>query len=373
MSESGAIHCRYAGRCAGCPEILVPYNEQIQQKKMYLESLLERSISVRVHSVGQGHLRDRCDLSFQRKDGRTTLGLYDLERKNLLDLEECPQMTLSLWAAVEKLRRDLPPIDLGSIRVRVSPSGKIGLWLDFPNVSVKALLEERAWFERLLKWAYVEIGQKRKRLIFVDGKHQLLEDEFETWFETYVGKEFKAFPIYGKVGGFTQPGFKANKKLMEVISSFLPEDSQNILELCSGSGNFSFFMASLGHRVTAVEVDDFSIAAMKESLKKFSRKDLIDIHKVNLHSKNPKVADLFKEQDIVLADPPRSGLGASLDMLASLSVLPKKFIYVSCYPESFLADTIKLENLGFVLRKVEAVDQFPQSKHIEIIAYLERL
>jgi 23S rRNA (uracil1939-C5)-methyltransferase len=371
LSVSEAIHCRYAGRCGGCPEILVSYSEQILRKKDFLQTLLGRSLDIPVHVVDEFKLRDRCDLTLVNKNGKSVLGLYSMDRSEIIDLNECPQMSDALWAAVEKLRQDLPPINLGSIRVRVSPHSKIGLWLDFPNQTIKELLDEKEWFKRILTWAYVEIGQKRKRLLFKDGKHQLLEDHFETWFETYLGSDLKPFSIYGKVGGFTQPGFRANKKLMQVIGSMIDAKPKRVLELCSGSGNFSFYLGSLGHQVLAVEIDDTSIASMKCSLENFPSKSNIRVEKVNLHAKNPKVAELFVDKDLVLADPPRSGLGQSLDVLALVPKLPDTFIYISCYPESFLLDIEKLEKMGYRVKKVEAVDQFPQSKHVEIIGMLE--
>jgi 23S rRNA (uracil1939-C5)-methyltransferase len=372
LSITEAIHCRYAGQCGGCSEILVPYSEQISRKKQYIESLFENRFSIKIHTVKPGYLRDRCDLSLFRQEGRLVLGLYDMQRQKILDLEECPQMSPALWKAVERLRQDLPDIDLGSIRVRVNPSGKIGLWLDFPNETVKRLLDAKDWLQRILKWAYIEIGQKRKKLVFEGDKYKLLEDEYEVWFETYTTKEFKPFPLYGKVGGFTQPGFEANKKLLQVIQSMLPTETLNILELCSGMGNFSFFLASLGHQVHAVEMDESSIEAMKLSLAKSKDKNKIKVQQMNLHSKNPEVKNIFVDKDLVLADPPRSGLGQSLNFLSEQDHLPKYFLYISCFPESFLEDTKKLENLGYRVLRMEGVDQFPQSKHLEVIALLER-
>ncbi len=348
---------------------MTPYSEQIIDKQKFLKSHL--GIDIKIHTVDIGHLRDRCDLSLIERDGEKILGLYDIDKKIILDLEECPQMSESLWRAVSKFRADLPPITLGSVRIRVSPNGQVGIWLDLPNLTVKDLLIEKSWFERTLKWAYVEIGQKRKKLVYENGKHQLLENQFETWFETYIGKTLDPFPIYGCVGGFTQPGFRANKKLIEVIDSLLPDKKLNILELCSGSGNFSINLASLGHNVTAAEVDNSSLEAMQLSLNEFDNKKLIDIHRINIHSKSPKIKDLFVDKDLVLVDPPRSGLGRSLDAMMELKVLPKNFIYISCYPESLAQDLQKLEILGYRLTKAEAVDQFPQSKHIEVICLLE--
>ncbi|MCB0348659.1 MAG: RsmD family RNA methyltransferase, partial [Bdellovibrionales bacterium] len=273
--------------------------------------------------------------------------------------------------AVAKFRMDLPDISLGSVRIRIAPNGKVGLWLDLPNVTVKELLDERQWFERTLKWAYIEIGQKRKKLEFINGKHHLIEEKNKKWFETYLGKNLKAFPIYGKVGEFTQPGFRANKKLIQTVGAMVEGDNLRVLELCSGSGNFSFHLASMNHHVTAVEVDETSIQAMKKSLEDFENKNLIEITKVNLHGKDPKIKMLFEDKDIVLADPPRSGLGKSLDVLSTIKDLPAKFIYVSCFPESFLKDISSLKELGYELKRIEAVDQFPQSKHIELIGLLE--
>lgn len=370
MSLPEGLNCKYAGRCGGCPEIHISYEQQLLTKQKYLEGLF--SIPVKMHSIAPFGLRDRADLTFTRKDTKPDLGFYELNGRNVVDISACPQMSPALAKAYQKLREHLPPISLGSIRIRVSPEGKYGVWLDFPNQSVKELLEEKKWLESLLSWAYVEIGQKRKRLIFENGKHKLVENEYTTWFETYLGEDLKPFSLFGKVGGFTQPGFKTNKKMMEVIYTFLPKKPQRVLELCSGSGNFSFFLASLQHSVTAVEVDEGAIEAMTHSLSKFGFKDKIVIERQNLHGKNPSIENLFIDKDLVLADPPRSGLGKSLEILLNIEKVPKTFIYVSCFPDSCKQDLEKLKSKGYTLKRMEAVDQFPQTKHIELIALLER-
>ena len=70
-------------------------------------------------------------------------------------------------------------------------------------------------------------------------------------------------------------------------------------------------------------------------------------------------------------DPPRAG--ASLEFLRSLVTLaPEKVVYVSCNPETLARDLSFLTRKGYKVRKIQPVDMFPHTEHIEAVVLLTR-
>ena len=76
--------------------------------------------------------------------------------------------------------------------------------------------------------------------------------------------------------------------------------------------------------------------------------------------------------DVILVDPPRKGLTESF-IESSVSMEPKKIIYISCNPATMARDIKLYQELGYKLKKVQPVDLFPQTHHVETVALLSKL
>jgi 23S rRNA (uracil1939-C5)-methyltransferase len=74
--------------------------------------------------------------------------------------------------------------------------------------------------------------------------------------------------------------------------------------------------------------------------------------------------------DVAVLDPPRAGAKAALESLALLN--PKKILYVSCEPPTLIRDLAQLGALGYQVKRIQPLDMFPQTYHIEVIAELTK-
>ena len=330
--------------------------------------------------MAEGGLRDRADLIIDQRSGTYRLGLFDQDHREIVDLEKCPQMSPALQSWFQDFRKIKIPVQRGSIRLRVSPSGQRGVWLDLANVDVKMLLDERTTLDLLRGQAIVEIGQKRKRLVVREGALKLTDAVLEPWFETALRKSDGssiATPLYCAIGSFTQTGFAANRALiaevLDRVQEFRAQKSGptfSAVEFGSGIGNFTIPLASLCSEVRAYEVDTLALQGLERALDDHGQlKQKVQIFSGNYQVERTQPVD-FSGANLALVDPPRSGLMKFLDPLAALHVdaRPLNFVYVSCYPESFATDTRRLLELGYRALSVAIVDQFPQSRHYEIVA-----
>jgi len=82
-----------------------------------------------------------------------------------------------------------------------------------------------------------------------------------------------------------------------------------------------------------------------------------------------RMKELGEGVDLMVLDPPRRGAKSVLVEIERLR--PKRIIYLSCDPTTFIRDITLLLQKGYSLQKVRLVDMFPQSYHMEVIGLLE--
>ncbi len=351
------------GRCGGCPLGSKSLLEQRSEKASLVSFLNE---NVRFRYTPSERVRDRADLVWE--EGR--LGLYGLEeRAGIVDLPACPMMSSALEQFFIEYRQRVPPfVRKGSVRLRVSPAGARGVWLDFANADVKALFDEKEYLRWLMRLAFVEIGQRRKALVWREDTDspKLVDPILQPWFETYSA-DGSAIPLFGPVGGFSQTGFAANRELVGVVCEMAAlAGAREWLELFSGNGNFALALAARGFAVEAVEFDELALAGLEMSLLAYPElRERLKFSRADVYLQEKKLPPLGGRG--LLVDPPRAGLR---ELLARLRAgdRPEHLIYVSCHSESFTMDSRELLALGYRLRELVGVDQFPHSNHSEWVA-----
>lgn len=371
------IDCKHKEKCSGCRHLGVSLQQQHEAKLAHLRGLLsEAGLSFsggpEVLSPGAAGLRDRADLIVDR--GR--LGLYEKDTREIVDIEHCAQFSGPLQAWLTEVRTLTWPVQKGSLRLRVGPQGERGIWLDFANVDIKKILDEKNWLRRLQEMAFVEIGQRHKVPVLEEGGEaavfKLRDPEARVWFQTWSGEQ--AVDLYCSIANFTQPSLQANRWIARVISTWLDHaEAKHVLEFGSGIGNLSFAALGRDRRLTACEIDERALDGFRKSLEVLSaRPEFADIQtrvqilRGDFQNKQPQDFGLF---DTVLVNPPRSGLKQFLAPLLSVStVKPKHFLYMSCYPQSFVEDGLTLQKAGYRLSEVKILDQFPQTDHYEVLS-----
>jgi len=370
------VLCPYQSDCSGCQFLGTAYGDQLEGKKAQLLELFRGSnISfggdIQTLSAGPAHLRDRLDYSLE--DGR--LGLYHKERREIVDLKSCAQLSPELQAWLEDFRRIQWPFKKGSVRLRVGPQGQKGVWLDFANVDIKTLLEEKNILRDLQEKAFVEIGQRRKVPVWNGQEFKLRDPELHVWFQTWMNQH--AVNLYCQVASFTQPSLRANKIICDVIMKWISSfPKARLIEFGSGIGNLTLPALAAAEKLVACEIDALSLQGLQKTLEHLpaslqSLREKVEIHQGDFQK---KLKQDFSAFDGVLANPPRSGLMQFLDPLESLrpEQRPPFFIYMSCYPESLVKDVARLQACGYTVNECVIVDQFPQTAHYEVLTLLQR-
>jgi 23S rRNA (uracil1939-C5)-methyltransferase len=162
--------------------------------------------------------------------------------------------------------------------------------------------------------------------------------------------------------------FQVNRFLIDqMVDRALSEaKGESVLELFAGVGLFSVPLARRFPKVTAVE----SGAGALRDLQFNAERAGVAVA-ANQSSVEQFLAGVTAVPDLVLADPPRAGLGKNV-VRALARLRPARITVVACDPATLARDLAGLVVGGYRLAKLTMIDLFPQTFHIEVIADLSR-
>jgi 23S rRNA (uracil1939-C5)-methyltransferase len=172
-------------------------------------------------------------------------------------------------------------------------------------------------------------------------------------------------------GAFFQTNTEMAERLYRLAIDYAqPVGTERVFDLYCGIGTIGMLMAPRVAEVWGIELVEDAIADAIAN----ARHNEID----NAHFFAGDVRLAMRElvqragrPDVVVVDPPRSGLSQKV-VRRIIEAAPKRIVYVSCNPTTLAPNAAQLVEAGYALRKVCAVDMFPQTPHIECVALLER-
>ena len=142
---------------------------------------------------------------------------------------------------------------------------------------------------------------------------------------------------------------------------------ETVWDLYCGTGTISLFLAQRAERVIGIEV----VAEAVEKAKENARLNQIDNCEF-ITGKAEDLAGSLPDADVIVVDPPRKGLDRIVTDTI-LRVRPERVVYVSCDSATLARDLALFTAGGYELRKIQPVDQFCHSVHVESCVLLERV
>lgn len=191
----------------------------------------------------------------------------------------------------------------------------------------------------------------------------------------YVNKK----NVYGKskitvyMGNFkflvsSESFFQVNTLVANAMYNYIDSliDKTNVIfDLYCGTGTIGIFVSNKANRVIGLEINSEAVRDANEN-KKINGINNIDFYEADASS-IVKKTDL--KPDVIIVDPPRSGLDDKMIMDIN-KLLPKKIIYVSCDPMTLARDLKKLDNYNII--SIKGFNMFPNTYHVESVTLLER-
>jgi len=216
-----------------------------------------------------------------------------------------------------------------------------------------------------IKSIYISLNSKKTNTVI--GEKNIFIYGEESIKENLNGIEFHISPT-----SFFQINVKQAKRLYDIAINFFDNiDDNYIVDAYSGTGTIGMIMAKKAKKVYAIEIVK-SASEDGEKTAKENRIENIEFINGPVEKELINLINANKRIDTIIFDPPRKGLEASIiDKVAELNL--KEVVYISCNPSTFARDVKLFSEKGYVLKKLQAVDMFPQTSHIETVALLSKL
>jgi 23S rRNA (uracil1939-C5)-methyltransferase len=328
--------------CGGCQVQHLAYEAQLEAKGKIVRDAFSRiarrevDVGPVVPSPGPWRYRSRLTLAMRHREGRWTLGLHSrLDVNRVFELHTCPitdDRIVEAWAEVGRAAEDLPAASelRGTIRLR-------GAELAFVLEGGISWPRARSFATRCPSLSVIRWKTAR-------GETKVIADN----------------AVVPAVESFDQVNQEvAVLARNELVQRALAARPAHVIDAYAGTGETASRIADAGPQVTAIEVDPAAVSEVAKRLRSPSR---VVTGRVEDHLAAALPAD------VVIVNPPRAGLDASVTAILDSSVRPGKLLYMSCDPATLARDIQRLP--GYRVTSVQPYDMFPQTAHVEVVTEL---
>ena len=145
---------------------------------------------------------------------------------------------------------------------------------------------------------------------------------------------------------------------------------ETVLDVYCGIGTISLFLARKAGRVFGFEV---SAEAVEDAAANARANNIFNVEFISgkAEQRLPKLVQTGIEPDVVVVDPPRQGIEKRA-LQAIADMVPERIVYISCDPATMARDLNFLLQRGYQAKRVQPVDMFPQTAHVECVIGMQR-
>ncbi|MBT7461129.1 MAG: 23S rRNA (uracil(1939)-C(5))-methyltransferase RlmD, partial [Waddliaceae bacterium] len=167
---------------------------------------------------------------------------------------------------------------------------------------------------------------------------------------------------------FFQPNTIQTEKLYALALEHADITEEDVVyDLYCGTGTIGLCVSKAAKKVVGIELSPEAVLDARENIKDNN----IENMEVIQGDVGTALADVDDNVDVVIVDPPRSGLDE--DAIANiLRLRPKKIVYISCNPKTQAKNVADIVAEGYSLTSIQPIDQFPHTPHIENIVIADR-
>lgn len=146
--------------------------------------------------------------------------------------------------------------------------------------------------------------------------------------------------------------------------------NETVIDAYCGTGTISLCLAKKAKRVIGIEIVEPAIEDAKKNAA-FNGINHVEFYAADAGKLMPELYEKGERPDVIVMDPVRAGCSESV-LKSAAAMEPKRIVYVSCNPATFARDAKILRDLGYEVKKVQPVDMFPQTMHVETVSLLEK-
>ena len=393
--------CKHYGECGGCKWQILPYEEQLRHKQQQIIDNLTRIGKVELPEIspilGSKEIyeyRNKLEFTFSDRKWlswdtiRAAGGLDNVDNTHglgfhipncfdkVLDITEChlmPDINNRIRNGIRDVARQLGITfynehahegQLRTLILRSNHKGEIMLivvWADEPDMRVMEYIRDS--FPEIISLLYV-VNRKFNDTISDQEVHVFHGQDHIM--EQMENLQFKVGPK-----SFYQTNTLQAYELYKVAREFAGlTGNELVFDLYTGTGTIANFVAHQARQVIGIEyvpeaIEDAKVNAKINNLDNtlFFAGDMKDIL-------NEDFIAQYGRPDVIITDPPRAGMHEDV-INTILFAEPRRIVYVSCNPATQARDLNMLDSKYRVV-KVQPVDMFPHTHHVENVVLLEK-
>ena len=378
--------CEIYRECGGCQLQHLSYEGQLMAKQQQVKDAMERIGHLKnlpvLPTIGARepwNYRNKVAFPVGRDRGRTIIGCFAQGTHKIIDSSDCMIQDKINNEAISAVREVIDKLNIpvydedrhtGVIRHVVARTGEKGQLMVVLVTVTKRLSREKEIIKML-----------RSRL----PQMVSLQQNIQTYRNNVIlGRETKLLwgrpTIKAKLGKFSfnvsaRSFFQVNTKQAEVLYDKALEFAQltgkeTVIDAYCGTGTISLYLAQKARKVYGVEIVSPAIKDAEKNARENNVKNaefiVGDCTKVM-----PRLYNQGIRPDVIVVDPPRAGC-TEVVLKTFANMQPNRIVYVSCNPATLARDLEILDKLGYKAEKVQPVDMFVASSHIENVALIVR-
>lgn len=378
--------CPIYEECGGCQLQHLRYDQQLKEKRDIVIQSLERHTKLKVdkldirETIGMEdpwNYRNKSQFQVGQRDGQVLAGLYGINSHKLINIEQCKvqhPLTNKATLTVKKILQDLNiPIynektRKGLVRTIVARAGVQSGELQVVLITTTRELPKKDLIVERIKSSLPEVksivqninGQKTS-LIFgnetmtLEGNDFIQETLGDLQFELSARTFFQLNPV------------QTVRLYNEVKEAAGLTGTEKVVDAYCGVGTIGLWVADKAGEIRGMDIipesiDDARSNAARHGIK-HAKYEVGRAEQIL-----PKWAKEGWKPDVMIVDPPRTGLDQQL-LNTILKVKPKKIVYVSCNPSTLAKDIAVLAG-KYKVEYMQPVDMFPQTSHVECVTNL---
>ncbi|MCI6159391.1 MAG: 23S rRNA (uracil(1939)-C(5))-methyltransferase RlmD [Selenomonadaceae bacterium] len=372
--------------CGGCQLQHLDYMAQLKMKRQQVIDAITRIgkmpdayVEPTIGAVSPWNYRNKMQFPVGLEKGRTVIGCFARGSHRIIDTKDCHIQKQGNNAIVNAVRDIAAQLHIsvydedrhtGVLRHVV---GRVGLGEELMVCLVTATqhLPREREFIKLLR-------AKLPNLVSVQQNIQTYHNN------VIMGRETKL--LWGKPTILDRIGrlkfhisprsfFQVNTEQAEVLYRKALEfanlrGGETVIDAYCGTGTISLFLAQKAAKVYGIEIVKPAI----EDAKRNARDNHVKNAEFLVGDATRVMPQLYRQgvrPDVIVVDPPRAGC-TPLVLKTFAEMKPERIVYVSCNPASLARDLAILAPFGYYPQKIQPVDMFPQTSHVETVCLMSR-
>ena len=385
MKQAENTICPVHKKCGGCQLQNMSYAEQLAFKQNKVNRFLKK-FAKPLPVIGMDnpyHYRNKVQAAFYTSHGGKIIsGVYQSGSHNVVGIDSCQIEDVTADKIITAVRRLMPSFKMttynedthkGFLRHILVKRGFATNQVMLVMVTGTAMFPSKNNFVKAIRQKFPEITTVIQNINPYDTNLVLGKKQNVLYGKGYIedvlcGCKFRISP---------KSFYQINPVQTEVLYGKAIEyadlkGSETVLDAYCGIGTIGIIAAKHGAgRVIGVELNGDAVRDAIDNAKANGLKN-IRFFKGDAGAFMREAAEENERPDVVFMDPPRAGSSrVFLDSLIAMS--PKTVVYVSCNPETLARDLKYLtENSAYRVRKIQPVDMFPHTNHIECVSLISQ-